>query len=133
MEWVTTSLCENLSLSSPKYSVPALSELVVRCEVIVVVVVFVFVVVVVVIVFVFCFFLSSTQTVFTGVLRVVTEYESSRMIISAQMRTGQRVVVVLHYVTVVFLTPYFCVRNVGDTLSARWRIPLLWESSLRFL
>ena len=90
-------------------------------------------IVVVVVVFVFCFFLSSTQTVFTGVLRVVPEYESSRMMISAQMRTGQRFVVVRHCVTVAFLTPFFCVRNVGDTLSDRWRIPLSWENSLRFL
>ena len=36
MEWVPTSLCENPSLSSPKESVPALSEFVVICEVIVV-------------------------------------------------------------------------------------------------
>ena len=43
--------------------------------------------------------------------RVVPEYDSSQMMISAQMRTGQRVVVVRHCVTVVFLTPFFCVRN----------------------
>ena len=36
IEWVPTSLCENPSLSSPKESVPALSEFVVICEVIVV-------------------------------------------------------------------------------------------------
>ena len=36
MEWVPTSFCENPSLSSPKESVPALSEFVVICEVIVV-------------------------------------------------------------------------------------------------
>ena len=36
MEWVPTSLCENPSLSSPKESVPALSEVVVICEVIVI-------------------------------------------------------------------------------------------------
>ena len=36
MEWVPTSLCENTSLSSSKESVPALSEFVVICEVIVV-------------------------------------------------------------------------------------------------
>ena len=69
---------------------------------------------------------------FTGVTLVVPEYESSRMMISAQMFTGQRVVVVRHCVTVAFLTLFFCVRNVGDTLSARWRIPMLWEISLRF-
>ena len=83
MEWVPTSLCENPSISFPKESLPALSELVVVFEVIIL-------------------FLSSTQTVFTGVSHVVPEYEPSRMIISAQMRTGQRVVAVRHCVTVGF-------------------------------
>ena len=69
MEWVPTSLCENHSLSSPKEIVPALSEFVVICEVIVI-------------------FWRSNQTVFTGVSRVVPEYESSRMMISTHMRTG---------------------------------------------
>ena len=69
---------------------------------------------------------------FTGVSRVVPEYESSRMMIYAQMRTGQRVVAVRHYVTVAFLTPFFCVQNVGEILSARWRIPLLWEGFSAF-
>ena len=36
MEWVPTSSCENPSLYSPKESVPAHSEFVVICEVIVV-------------------------------------------------------------------------------------------------
>ena len=75
----------------------------------------------------------STQTVFPGVSLVVPEYESIQMMISAQMFTGQRVVVVRHFGTVTFLTPFFYVWNIGETLSARWRIPLLWESSLRFL
>ena len=78
-------------------------------------------------------FWRSTQTVFTGVSHIVTEYKSSLMMIYAQMRTGKRVVVVRHYVTLSFLTPFFCVRNVRETLSARRRIPLSWESSLRFL
>ena len=107
MELVPISLCDNASLSSTEESVPALSEFFVIREVIVV----------------FC---CSTQTVFTGVSRVVPEYESSRMMISAQMRTKQRVVVVRHCVTVAFLTPFFCVRNVRETLSDRWRIPLSW-------
>ena len=113
MGWVPTSLCENPSLSSLKESVPALSEFFAICEVIVVL-------------------WRSTQTVFTGVTIVVPEYESSRMMISAQMFTGQRVVVVRHCVTVAFLTLFFCVRNIGETLSARWRIPMPWETSLRF-
>ena len=83
MEWVTTSFCDNPSISSPKESVPALSEFVVICEVIVI-------------------FWRSSQTVFTGVPRAVPEYESSRMMISAQMRTGQRFVFVRHCVTVAF-------------------------------
>ena len=70
---------------------------------------------------------------FAGVSRVVPEYDSSRMMISVQMRTDQRVVVVRNCVTVEFLTPFFCVRNVGETLSARWRIPLSWDNSLHFL
>ena len=52
-------------------------------------------------------FWSSTQTIFTGVSRVVPEYESSLMMISAHMRTGQRVVAVRHCVAVAFLTPFF--------------------------
>ena len=71
MEWVPTSLCENPSISLPKESVPAFSEFVVICEVIVV-------------------FWRYTQTVFTSVSHVVPEYESSKMMISAQIRTGQR-------------------------------------------
>ena len=114
MQWVTTSLCEHPSFSYPKESVPALSELVVICEAIV-------------------FLKSSTQTVFTGVSRVVPEYESNRMMIYAHIRTGQMVVAVRHCVTVVFLTPFFYVQNIRKTLSARWRIPLLQEISLRFL
>ena len=113
MEWGPTSLCENTSLYFPKEIVPALSELVVLFEVIVV-------------------FWSSTQTVFTGVSHVVPEYESSWMMISAQMKTGQMFVVFSHCVTVAFFLPFFYVRNVGDILSARWRIPLSWESYLRF-
>ena len=36
MEWIPTSLCENVILSLTKESVPDLSELVVICEVIVI-------------------------------------------------------------------------------------------------
>ena len=43
---------------------------------------------------------------FTGVSHVDSEYESSRMMISAQMRTGHRVVANQHCVTVAFLTPF---------------------------
>ena len=113
MEWVPTSLCENPSISLPKESVPDLSDLVVMWEAIV--------------------FLSSIQTVFTGVSLVVPEYESSWMIISAQMRTRYRVVDFRHCVTVAFLYPFFCVRNSGETLLARWRVPLPWEILRRFL
>ena len=55
----------------------------------------------------------------TGVSRVVPEYESSQMMISAHMRTVQRVVAIRHFINVEFLTPFFCVRNARDTLSAR--------------
>ena len=43
---------------------------------------------------------------FTGVSHVVPEDESSRMVVSAQMRTGQRVVTARHCVTVTFLTHF---------------------------
>ena len=69
IEWVPTSLCDNPIFSFRKESVPDLIALVVFLEVIVV-------------------FLRSTQTVFTGVSRVVPEYESNWMMISAHMRTG---------------------------------------------
>ena len=42
----------------------------------------------------------------TGVSRVVPEVVYIQMMISAQMRTGQRVVVVYHCVTVAFLTRF---------------------------
>ena len=74
------------------------------------------------------FFLSSTKTVFTGVSRVLPEYDSSRIIISSQMRTGQRVVTICHCVTVEFFIPFLCVQNARETWSARCRIPLSWES-----
>ena len=64
-------------------------------------------------------FLSFSQTVFTVLSRVVPGYESSGMMISAQMLTENRVLVVPYFVTVVFLTSFFCVRNVGETLLAK--------------
>ena len=100
MEWVPTSLCDNPSISLPKESVPDLRYLVVMWEVIVV-------------------FWNSTQTMFTGVSRVVTDYDSSQMMIYSHMCTGQMVVAVRHCVTMEFLTPFLYVRNVGETLSAR--------------
>ena len=64
----------------------------------------------------------------TGVSHVVPGYDSSMSMISAQMHTGQRFVVVRHCVTVEFLTPFFCVRNVGYILSARWEDPtIVWK------
>ena len=76
---------------------------------------------------------ATNQCMFTGVSLVVPEYESSRIMISTQMCTEKRVVVVRHCVTVAVLTPFFFVHNGGETLSARWRIPLSWDNSLRFL
>ena len=75
-----------VSLQNMKVCLP-LMNLVVICEVIVI-------------------FWSSTQTVFTGVSRVVPEYESSQMMISAHMHTGQRAVAVRHCVALAFLTPF---------------------------
>ena len=113
-DWFTTSLCENMSLSLPKESVPDLRYLVVIWEVISVL---------------WC----STQTAFTGVSRVVSGYGSCMMIISAQMQTRNSFVVVLHCVTVAFFSMFFWVWNAGDNLSSRCRIPLLCVISQRFL
>ena len=44
----------------------------------------------------------STQTVFASVSRVVTGYQSSMTMMYAQIRTGQRFVVVRHCVNVAF-------------------------------
>ena len=95
-EWVPTSLCESPSLSSQKESVTDLKNFVVIWEVISVL---------------WC----STLNVLIDVSRVVTGYESSRMIISAHMRTGHRVVVVLHCVTVAFLTQFSVCGMSGRT------------------
>ena len=50
---------------------------------------------------------------FIGVSLAVPEYESNRMMISAQMCTGQRVVVVCHCVTVAFLTLFSVCGKLG--------------------
>ena len=52
---------------------------------------------------------------------------------SDQNFTRQRCFPVRHWVTVAFLTPFFCVLNFGGTLSARCRHPLLCGSLPRFL
>ena len=52
---------------------------------------------------------------FTGVSCVVPEYDSSRMMISPHMRTGQRVVSVRHCITVAFLTPVSVSGILGRT------------------
>ena len=114
IECVPTSLCKNISLSFTKESVPDLRDLVIIWEVSAV-------------------FWCSNQTVLTVVSRVVTRYESSQMMIYAQMSTGQRVVVVRHCVTAEFLTPFFYGRNVGENSSSRWGIPLLCENLRSFL
>ena len=113
MEWVPNSLCDNPSLSLPKDSVPALSDSLSFVR--------------------WSFFLKLYPDHVHLCVTHVPEYESSRMMISSQMCIGKRVVSVRHCVTVAFLTPFFCMRNVWETLSARWRISLLWEISLRFL
>ena len=94
MEWVPNYLCVNPSISSPKESVPDLSDLVVIWEMIFV-------------------FWSSTQTVFTSVSRVVPDYESSLMKIYAHIRTGQRVVAVRHYT---FNPVFMCAECRGNLI-----------------
>ena len=113
-DWVTTSLWENPRCSSPKVSVPDLSDLVVILDIIVVL-------------------WFVTHTVFTGVLYYKPRYEYSLMKMSALTCTRQRCFPVRHWVTVAFLTPFLCVLNVNETLSARFRRPLLCGSSRRFL
>ena len=113
-EWVPTSLCENTSLSLPKESVSYLRDSVVIWYVIAV-------------------WWWSTQTMFTSVSHVVPGYVSSLMMISAQMRIRQSFVVICHCVTVAFLTLFLLVQKVGDTLSARCRIPFSCGSSWPFL
>ena len=70
---------------------------------------------------------------FTSVSHVVPGYEPRMAMISSHMRTGQRFLVVQHCSTVAFLTVFLCVQNVGDILSARWRIPLACVSSQNLL
>ena len=53
---------------------------------------------------------------FTGVSHVVLEYESSWMMIYAQISSGQRVVAVRHCVTVAFLFVFLCAECRGDLI-----------------
>ena len=66
-----------------------------------------------------------THTVFTGLSSDDPRYESSLVTMYAQNCTGQRCFLFRHWITVVFLTPFFCVLNVGDNLYARCRRLLL--------
>ena len=78
-----------------------------------------------------CCFWSSTQTVFTGVSRVVPEYESSRMMIFPRCAPG-RGLWLSDIVSLWRFNPVFYVRNVEETLSARWRILRSWEKFAAF-
>lgn len=61
----------------------------------------------------------SIHTVFTGVSYDIPGYESSLVTMLEQICTGQRCLPVRYWVTVVFLTPFLCVQNIENTLSAR--------------
>ena len=100
--------------SSPKESVPDLSNMIVIWDVIVVL----------------CFY---THTVFIGVLSDEPGYKFSLVTMSAQTCTGKRCFPVCHWVTVAFLTPFFCILNVGDIFSARCRRLMMYRSLRRFL
>ena len=113
-KWGPTSLWENPRRSSPKESVPDLSDLVVIWDVIVVL-------------------WFYTHTVFTGGSSNDRGYESSIVTISTHTCIGQRCLHVRHLVTMAFLNPSFCILNVGKTFSARCIHPLLCISSRRFL
>ena len=56
---------------------------------------------------------------------VVSRYESSLDIMSAQMRTRKRCLHVCHGVIVPFLTSFLCVQNIGETFSTSWTRSLL--------
>ena len=75
----------------------------------------------------------STHTMFTGVSSDDPGHKYSLVKIYAQTCTGQRCFLVCHWVTVAFLTPFFCIMNVRDNLYARCRHPLLCGISLCFL
>ena len=113
-EWVTTSLWENPRCSSPKYSVPDLSNFIVIWYIIVVLWFYMY-------------------TVFTGVSSDDPGYDSSLVMISAHTCTGQRCLPFLHRFTVDFLTPFLCVLNVGDNLSVRFWQPLMCSRLRCFL
>ena len=99
-EWVTTSLWENPRCSSPKYSVPDLSNFIVIWYIIVVLWFYMY-------------------TVFTGVSSDDPGYDSSLVMISDQTFTWHICLPVHHWVTVAFWTPLFCILNFGDTLYAK--------------
>ena len=113
-EWVPTSLCEKPRSYYPKESVPDPRNLIVIWDVIVVL-------------------WFPTHTVFTGVLSDVLGYYSSLLMISAQTCTSKRCLPVHYWITVAFLTPFLCVQNSRDTLSARCIQPLLCSRLRRFL
>ena len=105
-----TSLCDKPRWSSPKERAHDLSVLVVIRDVIVVLELLI-------------------HTVLTGESAGVSEYKSNLVMMPVQILTRQRYFPVCKWVTVEFLTPFFCVRNIGDNLSARCMILLLCVSS----
>ena len=99
-EWVPIYLQENLRQSSPKEHFPDPIDFIVFWDVV--------------------FFLwFSTHTLLTGVFSDNTGYDSSLVMISAPTFTSHIFFPVHHWVAGVFLTPFFCILNAGDTLSAR--------------
>ena len=102
-EWLPTCLCENPKRSSPKESVPDLSNLVVVWGAIVMLWI-------------------SIYTVFAGLSSDVPGYDISLVMILTQNFTGQRYFSFRHRVTFAFLAAFFCVLNAGYTLSTRFTL-----------
>ena len=70
----------------------------------------------------------STHDFFTGVFYDDSGYESIIVMMPTKTCTGKRCFPVRHWVTVVLLTPFFCILNIGETLSARCMHHLLYNS-----
>ena len=67
----------------------------------------------------------STHTMLIGYSLDVPGYKSSPVIIYDHIHTRKMCLPVRHWVTVAFLTPFFCVRNIVDTSYYKCMGPLL--------
>ena len=65
-------------------------------------------------------FLFYTHTVFTGVSSDVPGYDSNIDMMSSHICTRHESFPIRHWVTVAFLTPFFCVLKAGDIWYSMW-------------